>query len=306
MSSAYTVVCDSADREQWLRERQAGIGASEMPAVLGEDPWTSALELYVRKTTPVDPEEETKDFRWVGRRIEDFLASLYAELTGREIRKASWLLRSKQHPWALATLDYEVRIDGEWCPLELKNVGATKSSEWKDGAPDNYKTQCQQQAMVCRAPWTSIFALIGGNTPAWEDIPRCAVEQARITYAGEKFWERVVSREPPAPDGSDSAGRAISMLTGSGTKDGERRILSGDAVDIADSIAALKKARSAASKEIKRLEQSIKMELGDAEYGVLPDGRVYSYRTTEVASKTVDSYSFRKLYLHKTMPQKRG
>ena len=310
MSLAYTILCDSSDRERWLQERQSGIGASEMPAALGEDPWTSALELYVRKTSPVEPEEEAKDFRWVGRRIEDFLASLYAELTGREIRKAGQLLRSTRHPWALATLDYEVKIQltwntWSWCPLELKNVVATKGHEWKDGAPQNYKTQCQQQSLVCKAPITSIFALIGGNTPVWEDVPWCRVEHSRIVYAGEQFWKRVVRREPPAPDGSDSAGRAVAAMNATETG-GVNVALSGDAVDIADSILALKKARSSADREIKRLEQSIKMELGDAEYGVLPDGRVYSYRTTKVASKTVDSYSFRKLCLHKTMPKKRG
>ncbi len=40
--------------EQWQAERLLGIGASEAAAVLGIDPWKSALELWALKTGQVD------------------------------------------------------------------------------------------------------------------------------------------------------------------------------------------------------------------------------------------------------------
>lgn len=38
----------------WLAERQKGIGSSDAAAVCGLDPYRSALECYVEKTSPLE------------------------------------------------------------------------------------------------------------------------------------------------------------------------------------------------------------------------------------------------------------
>lgn len=304
----YETICDSRDRAAWLAARNSGIGASEIPAVLEEDPWTSALELYDRKVNPQPPESEederaAKPWLWVGRRIEDFSASLYMELTGREIRPAGQLVRSKEHSWMLATLDYQVVIDGEWCPLEIKNVGATKAAEWVDGAPPRVHLQGQQQGIVTDSHKTSFFALIGGNTPVWCDVDADDVARNRIIYHGSRFWERVKSRQPPLPDGSDSAARTIARMYPD-TSDQSVQLGRAES-DMTDEIATLKKQRREIDSQVKVLEQQIKSRIGSAEYGVLPDGRVWSYRTVERAEHVVAVSKYRKVYLHETQPKRR-
>ena len=305
----YTTVCDSADRAKWLGLRATGIGASEMPAVLGESTWTSPLELYLNKVDPppAEPDEGPgvrKDYRWVGRKIEDFNAGLYRDLTGRDIRKSGMMLRSRQEPWALATLDYETLVDGVWCPLEIKNVDARKASQWAEGPPPLYAVQGQQQSMVTRAPLTSFFALIGGNRPVWDDVPADKYEHARITHHGREFWHRVQHRCPPLPDGSASADRAIARMYDT-TSIGKTVRLSTHAQHCADELARIQEEMRVLKALKKEHEQAVKAQLGDAEYGALPDGRVFSYRNIVKEAHEVDRCEYRRLYLHKSQPKPR-
>lgn len=307
MNSDYETLCDSSDRQRWLGLRSTGIGASEIAAVLGESPWTSALELYLDKVDPPPVEGETdapKDHLWVGRKIEDFNASLYADLTGREIRKSGQLIRSAREPWAIATLDYVVRVDGEWCPLEIKNVGATKAGEWSEGPPHYYALQGQQQAMIMRSPMTSFFALIGGNRPVWCDVPADHVDHARITHHGREFWSRVERRAPPMPDGSESAARALARMHAAEVVDSSTA-LSSNAMHCADELERIKREIRDLSAFKREYEQTVKAELGDNEYGVLPDGRVFSHRTVVREAHEVKRSEYRKLYLHKSQPKPR-
>ena len=306
MAKSYELVCGSEDRDRWLRMRSTGIGASEIAAVLGEDPWTSALELYDRKVNPRPVESDTDEPEWleIGRKIEDFTASLYADRTGREIRKAGWLVRSTRKPWALSTLDYEVLINNVWCPLELKNVGATRVAEWSEGAPAHYQLQAQQQAYVTDAPKASFGALAGGNRFLWCDVETSEIDQRRIVEHGSQFWWRVTSRTPPMPDGSESAARAIARMH-PGTLETTMN-LSGEFVDIASQLEETKSLRRAADKNIKALEQRVKLAMMDNEFGVLPDGRVFSYRTVTKEAHQVARSEYRRLYLHKARPRKVG
>lgn len=300
MGNSYTVVCDSSDRKRWLSLRSTGIGASEIAAVLGEDPWTSALELYDRKVNPrpVDGEPDEPEWLEIGRKIEDFIASLYAERTGREIRKAGSLIRSTRKSWAIATLDYEVCVDSVWCPLEIKNVGSTRVAEWAEGAPPHYQLQGQQQAYVTDSPIASFAALAGGNRFMWCDVPSSTSDQNRIVVHGGEFWSRVENRDPPMPDGSESAARAIGRMH---PHTFENTIqLSGEFVDLASQVEETKSIRRAADKQIKTLEQRVKLAMMDNEFGVLPDGRVFSYRTIVKEAHSVARSEYRRLYLHKS------
>ena len=52
-------------------------------------------------------------------------------------------------------------------------------------------------------------------------------------------------------------------------------------------------------------EQSVKAAIGDHEYGVLPDGRVFSLRTVVREAHEVKRSEYRRLLLHKSQPKSR-
>lgn len=290
----YFVECDSTD-EAWHRYRRTGIGASEIAAVLGESPWTSPLALYAEKLGRLERDYSDNEAVYWGNKLEGPIVEAYSERTGRQTRRSCKLLRSSVHPWALCTLDAETWITGaEPWPLEIKNAASFKADEWEDGPPPHYYFQIQQQMLVTGAHVATIAALLGGQRMVWADVPRDEVTIRKIIFHGDRFWERVMRRDVPPPDGSDSTKRALAALypTGSGMI-----VLPGSVRDVADELEALKAQRAQIGKQIDAIENAVKAALGDAETGVMHDGRSFVWSNQKRAGYTVEPTEYRVLRL---------
>lgn len=292
---------DSRDRERWLQLRRSGIGASEIAAVLGESPWLSAVELYADKIgeTRPDDSEQAEHIYW-GTRLEASIVLGYQDRTGRAVEHQGKLLRSREHPWALCTLD-ALTTDGragEPWPLEIKNIGLQKADEWEEGPPPHYVLQLHQQMLVTGAPRATAAALIGGQRLVWCDVERDEITIRRIIHAGRIFWTQCVEAGVcPKPDGSESAKRALLRLYPH--SDVSKIVqLPGTLVDADAELLEIKKTLAALTKRKDELENIIKAHMADAEFGVLPTATRYSWRTQTRAAYTAPETTFRVLRRH--------
>lgn len=146
------VIIKPASREEWLKAREDGIGASEVSAVIGVNPWESPFSLWLRKTGQISPLEENQAMR-LGHLLEPVVVSLWEEATGWKAVKASAkdiIYQDPEHPWRKVTPDriaYEIDENGKKhkCLLEIK-------SSQKDFDPDDlpvyYLCQVQYQMHV--------------------------------------------------------------------------------------------------------------------------------------------------------------
>lgn len=143
-------------REQWLKERRKGIGASEASAVLGLNPYMSNIELWQIKTGRIEPEDiSQKPYVKYGIESEPHLRALFAldfpqyEVSYREYD----LFRNSQYPFIFATLDGRLveKATGRKGVLEIKTTEILKSMQkenWKDKIPDNYYVQVLHQLLA--------------------------------------------------------------------------------------------------------------------------------------------------------------
>lgn len=276
MSDAYDVVCSSEDRARWLDLRSTGIGASEIAAVLGESRWKSPLALYAEKTGESSESSDNEAMFW-GLRLERIVADVFSERTGRAVMWSGEMLRSREHPWALATLDALVAPskDVRW-PLDSKTSSAFKADDWEDGPPREYYLQLQQQMLVTGASRASIACLLGGQRLVWCDVERDEIEIRRIIHAGRAFWERVEQRSAPFPDGSDSSRAALLDLYPHAEDTAVSLAL--DFEDLYDELAALKAFEKRAEARRAEIENLFKSALGNSATGLLPSGRRVSWR----------------------------
>ena len=276
----YVIVCDSrASHAAWLAHRCSGIGASEIAAVLGESPWQSALSVYAAKVDPAEPDADESEWLAWGHKLEPIILAEFAARTGRLLRPGGLLLRSHEHPWALATLDAEASADEgtTWAPVDAKNISAHKSDAWAEGPPEHYRIQVHQQMLVTGAKKASLCGLLGGNKYIWCDVERDETLIRKIIHQGSAFWQRVQDRDAPAPDGSESAKLALSRMYPRET----------DAVialplSMSDTIAAMQAARkeeTAAHDRAEAAAQALKAALGSAVRGICPDGYEISWKT---------------------------
>lgn len=295
----YTVVCDVADgRDEWLRHRFSGLGASEIAAVFSESPYLSALELYSQKIGCYERDLSGVEAVYWGHAFEDDIITAYSERTERRTRPAGKLLRSVEHPWALCTLDGETwhpsAANDVW-PFEAKAVSEFRQGDWVDGPPRHFYLQLQHQMLVCGAQKATIAALIGNQRMIWADVERDETEIRKIIYFGSRFWERIQARDMPAPDGSEGSRKALAALypTGSGVV-----VLGGSEMDAADEIERLKAERKGLSERIDLLENQIRAAIGSSEVGAMPDGRSFSLRLQHRKEFVTAASSFRVLRLH--------
>jgi putative phage-type endonuclease len=110
----------SMSRDDWLRIRRNGIGASDADAAIGLSPYQSPLELWMVETgqdatlPKPDPDDQGSPVYW-GNVLEPIVAEHYSKRTGRKVRRVNSVL---QHPdpnkaWMLANLDYAVVWDDD-------------------------------------------------------------------------------------------------------------------------------------------------------------------------------------------------
>jgi putative phage-type endonuclease len=298
ISQPYEVICDVADsRDEWLRHRFSGIGASEIACVFGCG-FMSALQLYQQKVGRFERDMPGDERIYWGNKLEDDIIEAYAERTERRTRKAGKLLRSIEHPWAVCTLDGETwhpSAPNDVWPFEAKNAGAYNAGDWVDGAPDYYYYQLQQQILVTGASKATIAALLGGQRMVWCDVPRDDECIRKIVYFGSRFWERIQNQDMPDPDGSESSKRALAKLypTGSGII-----VFGRKEMDAADEIERLKAELKERKERIDLLENQIRASIADNEIGAMPDGRSFSLKLQRRKEFTTPETSFRVLRLH--------
>jgi putative phage-type endonuclease len=261
-------------RQDWLRARRTGIGASEIAAILGESRWGDAGTIYARKVATTD-DAEGEWLEW-GLRLEPVILEAYssARYAGRYATRDGRLLRSREHPWALCTLDAWTALDGmldALIPLELKTDRWGR--EWDDGPPVEYLWQLQHQMLVTGAARASIAVLVGGSQLAWCDVAREETMIARIIRAGERFWRQVEAREMPATRDHDALAAVFQAEAGRAVE------LEGADWVIADAkrCEALAVA-SVAKGEASEIDARIKRAMGRAEVARLDDGTEYTWR----------------------------
>lgn len=285
----YDVIGDSSDRVQWLAARQLGIGASEMAGVMGASHYESALAVYARKIGALteDEEQQTEAQYW-GSRLEKIVAEEFSVRTQIPHAWHGLLLRSKKHPWALATLDAVAENE----PLECKTANQFLLKDWAEGAPLAYVIQAHQQMLVTGAARCRIACLVGGQRFVWDLVERNETMIRKIIHHGEEFTQRVKDRNEPDPDGSDSSFEALEALH----RDRSGVVqLPGELIGLDEERDVLKGRLKVAKKRVDEIDSLIQARIGDAQRGVLANGVTYTLATIKRAAYSCNATEYTQL-----------
>lgn len=223
------------ERAAWLAARRRGITGTDIAAILGLNPWRTALDVYLEKRGEGTP-ATLNEAMWWGSYLEEGMARRYAELhhlpAGALLRgaaiarafparrvmvfgsgpRAQVLVRHRTHPFLLATMDGV--IPSLERGLELKTASDHAAHEWgeqgTDQIPLHYITQCAHYLAIAELPRWDVAALIGagarisGNLALYRVDHNRALE-AEVIDTAVRFWrEHVQKGIPPAVDGTSS------------------------------------------------------------------------------------------------------
>jgi putative phage-type endonuclease len=290
---AYDIIADSSVRDSWLEARRAGIGGSDIPAILGLSSWQTPLSIYVDKIGLGDTAEQKEQQRW-GILLEPIILREFGQETNRSVSLAGKLLRSQDLPIALCTLDgIQQRTPGTTGSVQIKNYGGY-GGKWGEAVPPDVFAQCQWEMGVAEFTYCSAVALLNGNKMVWADIEYDDHFFSAIAVpAALEFWDRVQNGKPPAPDGSDISKAALAKLYPK--DDGTEIELPMSFLELDAELQEYKSREKDRAAAIKALENDLRAAIGEHTAGLLPNGVLYTNRFQERAAHEVKASSFRVL-----------
>lgn len=266
--AVWTGVTDS-ERAKWLEMRNTMLTASDIAAVLGEDPYRSPLDVYVAKVMPQEPDADIglDDPRFWGHVLEQPILKAVAQYYAWQYRRGGALLRSRRWPHLGCTLDAEIDRGSGWIPLEGKTTRVPRGWSQEEGElPTRVLLQTQQQLAVTGAPHELVFALLQGSRPVQIEVEPSPELHEIMAQAAEELLERVQRLDPPPAGARDRA--ALAKLYPEDT---------GEIVELSDEVAEWTRELqelSAQRLEIEGREDTLKNRirqlLGEATFGVLP------------------------------------
>lgn len=183
------------DRTEWLQWRRNGIGASDVPAILGESPWATPYQVWLDKVHNLETEQTVA--MELGLLLEDWVLDRYETTTGRTINARQVRCEHPNYPHHRATLDGVV--DG----LETVEAKVVSAPAWIE-PPAYYVTQVQWQMWTGVLNHATLAVLHDRRGVELYEIDRDDDHIARCVEAVETFWhDHVITGEPPEPTGKD-------------------------------------------------------------------------------------------------------
>lgn len=187
---------------QWLEARKRGIGGSDASAIMGLNPYKTPLLVWLEKTGQMEAEDiSDKPSVYWGNVLEPVVAAEFAKRhPGWKVRRRNALLRSVEHPFMQASLDFEVTDDeGRRGILEIKTTGAHRKGDWDEGIPDYYLPQPIHYLAVTGYEFYAVAVLIGGQDYREFIFERDEGDVELLIECEEEFWKLVLSGEMPLP-----------------------------------------------------------------------------------------------------------
>src|SRR5690606_7026642 len=262
---------------------------SDSSAILGFNPWKSAFELYIEKTSDTVQEIDNEAIHW-GNVLEDVVAEEFSRRTGKKVRRRNQIFKHKEYDWMIANIDRDVV--GERALLECKTTSAFNLDAWEgDEIPPAYMCQLQHYMAVLDYEKAYIAVLVGGQKFIWKEIQRDDEFIELMIEHEKRFWEEhVLKGVPPEIDGSKSASELLAKMYPE--DDGSTIMLPSDEAEmLIEAIESIKAEIKEKQKLQKEYENKLKLMIGEAQIGVTPK---YEVRHKTYVRNSLDTKRLKK------------
>lgn len=289
----YSTVTQKEDENAWLEARTHGIGGSDVGAICGVSPFSSARQIYLNKTgqfpDALKPGAAAQDRMRFGHLLEPVVADEYAHRTGSKLVTVNATLHHKEHSWALANIDRLI-VDEDNKPigiLECKTTGEYNNDAWEDGdLLLSYIYQLNWYMWILGIERGAFACLVGGNKFYHYDVFRNdELLQNTIIPAAKNFWfNNVLALKEPELQGSDTdfANKVYSTVV----KNSEVTFDDDTTNDLAKVVVECKRIIKDTTLSMEEAQNRLKDKLKDHEIGYTKD---YTVKWSPRAQNRVDT-----------------
>jgi putative phage-type endonuclease len=278
------------ERKQWLLTRKQGLGGTDVSAVIGVNPYRTALDVYSDKINPEIEEVDANDAMTFGLEVEAVIARRFAVKEGVQLEDSPGIIVSKESPFMIGSVDrLMVHPERGWGVLEIKTVSRGALRHWQGEIPPAYYAQLMTYLYVTNLPY-GCFALFVTDS---RDIEVLYIERdepfiQKMVEICKDFWnENVLKQAPPEPVLADMD--RLIPVSGSAVE------ATPEVVSAYAGLLELKEKYEQAEKDYEARKDSIKGFMVDNEVLTINGNPVVTYKK-DADGVTVDSKLLQKKY----------
>ena len=300
------------DEAAWLAARSRGIGGSDIGAICGVSPFTSARQIYLKKTGQYDDalqtSEASRERMHFGHMLEPIVADEYAKRalvdTNYRLVEIDATFAHKDHPWALANID---RLIVEVIPqedgtevlkpvgiLECKTTSEYMNEEWESGEIlMSYLYQLNWYLWILGLEKGAFACLVGGNKFYHYEIYRNdELISETLLPKGREFWfNNVLALKEPEMQANDT--EFANATYGDVVKNSEIVFEDDDANALAETVFDCKAKIKELTTIMEEAQNRLKDRLKENEIGYCRD---YTVKWSPRSQKRVDSDKLKTMY----------
>jgi len=289
--------------------RKAGIGGSDVAAIMGMSPWKTRHEVYLEKRGEIEEENiDDKEIIIFGNLLEDVVAGEYARRNKVKVERRNDMIKHSKHEFMLANIDR--KVVGVKKGLECKTGDKYTRGNWgeagTDQVPDYYHIQCGHYMNVLDYPVWDLAVLIGGNEYRDYTLERDKELSELMEESCITFWEQVTKGVPPEIDFAHQSTTGLIKRMYPGTN--------GEEIILPEDLERWHQVKLDSDEEVKRYtavstacKARILAAVGENAVGILPNLGT-QYKRSEVKKKeyVVSATSYFQMRNSKYTPPKEG
>lgn len=211
---ALAIIGLTAEQQEIRRKR---IGASEVAAILGLDPWKAPVDIWLEKTGRAERDAMSEAAEW-GLRKEPIVLDKYRELHGVELVQPGTLIHPEVDllaatPDSIVVPSLQLHLDaGSECwerDVQVKCPRERQRAFWgepgSDDIPEHYWLQVQAEMAVTGLDTADVVALFGGDTYVEYCVARDEATISDMLEAVQRWWrDHVVADVSPEVTGRNA------------------------------------------------------------------------------------------------------
>ena len=208
-----STIAQSEDEEEWKAVRNKGIGGSDIGAICGVSPFTSARQIYFNKTGQFEdalkPGAAAQERMKWGHLLEPIVANEYAARTGKKLIELNATLAHKDYPWMRANVDRLI-VDDNGVPygvLECKTTSEYNNEEWENGEILlSYMYQLNWYLHILDLKYGAFACLVGGNKFYYYEVFRNdeLINNTLVPAATDFWYNNVLALKEPELQSTDT------------------------------------------------------------------------------------------------------
>jgi putative phage-type endonuclease len=258
--------------------RAAGIGGTDISAIVGLHPQRDAFSVYAQKAGLLDDviDETNHRAKW-GTKLQRVIAEAWSETTGKPHEWIDRTLQGQAADFQIYTPDARSVAPRDQRGLEVKTAGLDQGRHWGESGsaviPDHYAAQCAWYMSAANVDLWDVALLIAGSDFRIYTVHRDRELEAMLLESAAEFWHgHVLTRRPPAPGSGAASAEALKRMFPRNVE--ALRVATDHEAGLIENLRAARDRFDAAEEEKKALEHALQLAIGDAEGLVYAGGKV--------------------------------